>query len=76
MSKFKLTKIPLGELLIILQNMYEEGADFVDIIGTIDSDKIKDSIEIYYLDSYLTKMKPPAVTQYKVTKEDIKNRLN
>ena len=76
MNKFKLTKIPLGELLLILQNMYEEGADYIDIVGTVDEEKVKDSIEIYYLDSYLTKMKPPPMTSYKVTPEDIKNRLN
>ncbi len=46
-------KIPVETLLEILQEVYEQGADFVDIVGTTEEEK--DTIGIYVYPEYMAK---------------------
>lgn len=44
-------KIPLEALIDILKEVYEQGADFVDIVGTPDEEQ--DTIGIYIYPEYM-----------------------
>lgn len=57
MSKsITLTKIPLSSLIQVLTQLYEEGADYIDISGELNPASENDIIKLtvkpeYYLDS-------------------------
>jgi hypothetical protein len=51
MKKVTLHKIPLEEFIEILINLWENGADFIDIEGTPDSEQ--DIIGVTVKDEYL-----------------------
>lgn len=52
-KSFKLRKIPLLELIDILSQTYDRGADYVDIIGVPDNKG--DIIQIQVLKEYMMK---------------------
>jgi hypothetical protein len=52
----KIQKIPLQDFITILQDLYEEGVNFIDISGgdaNPDSDQIKDMIKITVKPEYM-----------------------
>jgi hypothetical protein len=51
----QLRKIPLGPFIEILQDLFENGADFIDIAGEMndDGDTPKDTIKITVRPEYL-----------------------
>ena len=51
-----LRKIPLGPFIEILQSLYEEGADFIDLSGESNDvgENLKDSIKITVKPEYLS----------------------
>jgi len=52
----KIQKIPLKEFIIILQDLYEEGVNFIDLSGGEadgDSDLLKDMIKITVKPEYM-----------------------
>ena len=51
-DKFTLTKIPLEPLIELLLKIYELGMEYIDIEGTVDGDKVKDSIDIKFNNTY------------------------
>jgi hypothetical protein len=52
-DKFTLTKIPLEPLIELLLKIYELGMEYIDIEGTVDGDKVKDSIDIKFNNTYI-----------------------
>ena len=46
-KKFKIKKIPLQGFLVLLNEMWENGADFVDLTGFIDEEKKQDEITVH-----------------------------
>ena len=54
-KQFMLKKIPLDSLLTILTELYEQGADYIDISGKHDDEKDEISITVreeYYSEEY------------------------
>jgi len=51
-EKFKIQKIPLEMLMTLLNDLWEDGAEFVDIEATLSS--LKDKIEVSAKDEYYT----------------------
>ena len=52
----KIQKIPLQDFITILQDLYEEGVNFIDISGgdaNPDSDQLKDMIKITVKPEYM-----------------------
>ena len=50
----QLRKIPLFELLEILNDLYEDGVDYIDISGTSDEDGKQDLIKITVRPDYIS----------------------
>lgn len=51
-EKVRLRKIPTSLLLEILSDLFEQGVDFIDIVGTPDA--IQDSIGISFTQEYMS----------------------
>lgn len=51
-NKIKLRKVPLEGLIMILEMLYEQGFDFVDIEGTTAEEQ--DSVSVYTNMEYLS----------------------
>ena len=45
-NNFTIRKIPLKIMLLLLTDLYEGGADFIDIHAKLDENKIQDNITI------------------------------
>jgi len=60
----KLRKIPLEDLLEILQDLYESGVDYIDLDGEQDNegDSPRDSIRITVKPEYITDLDTPLIT--------------
>lgn len=52
-NRLMLRKIPLFDLLKILEHLYDSGADFVDIVGISLGDKEQDEIMVAVKDEYM-----------------------
>lgn len=48
-------KVPLFPLLALLNNLYADGADFVDLQGDIDDDRKQDSVTVAVPLDYMSK---------------------
>jgi len=73
MNEFKLNKIPLSDLIDQLIELYDSGANFVDIVG--HNGENKDTIGILVRNEYVTYNRHPE-DRYKGTdpEEDIQER--
>lgn len=49
-----LRKIPLGPFIEILTDLFENGADFIDLSGNDDEDAPRDSVKITVKPEYLS----------------------
>ena len=49
---FQVTKIPLEMFINLLVNIYESGANFIDLAAIIDEEAEKDTIKIGVRDDY------------------------
>jgi hypothetical protein len=49
---FQVTKIPLEMFINLLVNIYESGANFIDLAAIIDEEAEKDTIKIAVRDDY------------------------
>jgi len=49
---FQVTKIPLEMFINLLVNIYESGANFIDLAAIIDEEEEKDTIKIGVRDDY------------------------
>ena len=49
---FQVTKIPLEMFINLLVNIYESGANFIDLAAIIDEEEKKDTIKIGVRDDY------------------------
>lgn len=52
-NEMKLTKIPLGKFVTILNSLYEKGVEYIDIIGIMDEEE--DYVGISIIREYLSK---------------------
>jgi len=52
-NKFTITKIPLEPLIEILLKIYELGMEYIDIEGVVDSDNVKDTVNIKFCNEYM-----------------------
>lgn len=50
-NNVRISKVPLGEFIDILVDLYDRGVDFVDIIGIVDGKQ--DSIGISFSEEYM-----------------------
>tara|TARA_R110002167_G_scaffold65739_1_gene185980 strand:- start:231 stop:479 length:249 start_codon:yes stop_codon:yes gene_type:complete len=79
MSKknLKLTKVPILELMHVLNKLFEEGADFIDIDGedlNTDQDKIKVTVRPEYYSN--EELDAKFLKDQKLTSEDIDKLSN
>ena len=51
-NEIRLQKIPLGTFLDALLELYNEGLDFIDIVGT--PDEVQDTIGIVFTKEYMS----------------------
>jgi len=56
MKKLRLNKVPVSSLIQVLSQLFEDGADFIDIEGEAQEGKENDIIKVtvrpeYYIDS-------------------------
>lgn len=49
---FQVTKIPLEMFINLLVNIYESGANFIDLAAIVDEEEKKDTIKIGVRDDY------------------------
>jgi len=83
-NNFTIRKIPLQGLLTLLNDLYEKGADYIDIHGEIDDKKLQDNITIavpidYMSEEDISEDLPPEVEDDKIktfTDEYIKNLID
>ena len=61
-------KIFLESFIDVLMNIYERGADFIDLVGCPDN--LQDRIEIYVREEYIRQ------EDKELTREDINDLLN
>lgn len=52
-NKFTIHKVPIDVLLTILEELWNKGADFIDIIGTINPEAKEDKIGIIVRKEYM-----------------------
>lgn len=52
--KFTIRKVPLHALLNLLNNLYMDGADYVDLHGELDDEKMQDNITVAVPLEYLS----------------------
>jgi hypothetical protein len=65
---FVLKKIPLEDFIVILTDAYDNGANYVDIVG--QSDDLQDTIGIVIRESYFEQSSPENIPT-KFSEEDI-----
>lgn len=68
--KMILRKIPIHEILAILQHLYSSGADFVDIVGMQQAEDKQDEILMAVKDEYMATEARDAYVR-EMTEEDI-----
>jgi hypothetical protein len=54
-NKFVIKKVPLGVFLSLLNNLYEDGADFIDLHGEVDGTGLKDNVTVAVPMEYMSK---------------------
>jgi hypothetical protein len=69
-NKLMLQKIPLGPFIDILINVYNQGADFVDIGGTPDG--VEDTLYVSVKEEYFEE----DIEESKLSEDDLKLLLN
>lgn len=67
-NKVVLRKIPLEIFLDVLLEIYEQGVDFVDIIGVPDEEQ--DTIGVTFSQDYIS---PDAIDNFKIDEDEQKN---
>jgi hypothetical protein len=50
--KARFVKLPLGDFIRTLVDLYERGVDYVDLVG--ESDAMQDFIEIHFTEEYMS----------------------
>lgn len=68
----KLRKIPLEPLIQILQDLYESGADYIDVSGEQNGEEgaIKDLIQITVKPNYMNKLDKDSHVEIDYTDDD------
>lgn len=72
-NQVRIRKINLEVLIDTLTSIYDAGADYIDIIGTLDN--IQDVVNIVVQEEYLTEDTEEDYTN-KLSDEDINNLLD
>jgi hypothetical protein len=71
----KIKKIPLKYLIDVLEALYDEGIDFIDIQGGVHPDDGEDTITISYLEEYyspeIERKSNEEIKQKPISDEDI-----
>lgn len=67
-NKIVLRKIPLEIFIDVLLEIYEQGVDFVDIIGV--PDEIQDTIGVTFSQEYIS---PDAIDNFNIEEDEQKN---
>jgi hypothetical protein len=70
----KLRKIPLESLIEILQDLYESGADYIDISGK-NAEKNRDIIHITIKEEYMFYNEEEDVTERSIFEGDINDLI-
>lgn len=67
-KKVVLRKIPLEIFIDVLMEIFEQGVDYVDIIGV--PDEIQDTIGVTFSQDYIS---PEAIDNFKIDEDEQKN---
>jgi hypothetical protein len=67
-NKVVLRKIPLEIFLDVLLEIYEQGVDYIDIIGVPDEEQ--DTIGVTFSQDYIS---PDAIDNFKIDEDEQKN---
>jgi hypothetical protein len=73
----KLRKIPLEPLIQILQDLYESGADYIDVSGQQNGEEgsIKDLIQITVKPNYMSKFVDDSNVEIDYTDDDVPDTI-
>lgn len=74
----KLNKIPLAQFISILEEIYDSGANYVDIEGfpDVDSGELKDIIKLIIRPEYLTDDEEEEIDDVDVKYEENNDKLS
>ena len=75
MKKININKVPIYSLLTMLNILYEEGADFVDIEGENNKDDESDIIILKVKDEYYMKNNEEEEHENKLTDDEINDLI-
>lgn len=89
-QEFVLRRVPLKEFMVMLSDVYQSGADFVDLYGYVDKSKHQDEVIISVPEEYMNPefkeeekkeqpTKPPEIPPAHnklLTYEDIEERIS